>query len=90
MKGKPLWGGSPGREHDTDRDRHRSRAQPPSARGSTERLITSRRIAMSMMITISGTANTPLITAGQNSALIGSKPTKLMSMPISVDTAMVP
>jgi hypothetical protein len=31
-----------------------------------------------------------LITADQNSALIGSKPTKLMSMPIGVDTAMVP
>ena len=61
-----------------------------SVRGSTKRPITSRRIAMSMMITISGTATTPLITAYQNSALIGSKPAKLMSMPISVDTAMVP
>jgi hypothetical protein len=43
-----------------------------------------------MMITISGTATTPLMTADQNSALIGSRPTKLMKMPIRVDTAMVP
>ena len=49
-----------------------------SARGSTKRPITSWRIAMSMIITISGTATTPLITADQNSALIGSRPMKLM------------
>ena len=51
--------------------------------------MTSRRIAISMMITMSGTATTPLITADQNSALIGSRPMKLMQMPIRVDTAMV-
>lgn len=61
-----------------------------SGRGSTKAPMTSRRIAISMMTTINGTATTPLITADQNSALIGSKPTKLMSMPIGVDTAMVP
>ena len=61
-----------------------------SARGSTKRPITSWRIAMSMMITISGTATTPLITADQNSALMGSRPTKLMPMPIRVETAIVP
>ena len=61
-----------------------------STRGSTKRPITSGRIAISMMITISGTATTPLITADQNSALIGSSPTKLMTIPIRVDTAMVP
>ena len=49
-----------------------------SARGSTKSPITSSRIAMSMMITINGTATTPLITADQNNALIGSRPTKLM------------
>ena len=37
-----------------------------SARGSTNWPITSCRIAMSMMIAISGTATTPLITADQN------------------------
>jgi hypothetical protein len=61
-----------------------------TARGSTKRPITSRRIAISMMMTISGAATTPLITADQNSALIGSSPTKLMRMPIRVDTAIVP
>lgn len=60
-----------------------------NARGSTNRPITSRRVAISMMITISGTATTPLITADQNSALIGSRPTKLMRMPIKVETAIV-
>lgn len=42
-----------------------------SARGNTKRPITSRRSAISMMITISAT--TPLMTADQNSALIGSR-----------------
>jgi hypothetical protein len=60
-----------------------------SARGSTKRPITSVRMAMSMMITISGTATTPLITADQNSALIGSRPTKLIQIPIRVETAIV-
>ena len=61
-----------------------------SSRGSTKRPITSRRIAMSMMIAISGTATTPLITADQNSALMGSRPTKLMPIPTSVDAEIVP
>jgi hypothetical protein len=59
-----------------------------SGRGSTKRPMTSRRIAISMMMTISGTATTPLITADQNSALIGSRPMKLMPIPISVDSAI--
>jgi hypothetical protein len=58
--------------------------------GSTKAPITSRRIAMSMMIAISGAATTPLMTADQNSALIGSSPTKLMTTPIRVDMAIVP
>jgi hypothetical protein len=45
--------------------------RPQHAR-QQKRPITSGRIAISMMITISGTATTPLITADQNSALIGS------------------
>ena len=61
-----------------------------SAGGSTKAPITSRRIAISMMIAISGTATTPLMTADQNSALIGSSPTKLMTTPIRVETAIVP
>ena len=48
-----------------------------NAGGSTKAPITSRRIAMSMMIAISGAATTPLMTADQNSALIGSRPTKI-------------
>jgi len=47
--------------------------------------ITPRRIAMSMMIAISGAETTPLITADQTSALIGSSPTKLMATPIRVE-----
>src|SRR5271170_4266454 len=39
------------------------------ARSNTKRPVTSRRIAISIMITISGTATTPLMTADQNSAL---------------------
>src|ERR1700722_13350579 len=60
-----------------------------SARGSTKSPITSWRIAMSMMITINGTATTPLITADQNNALIGSRPTKLMPTPMRVEIAIV-
>src|SRR5579863_6639377 len=60
-----------------------------SARGSTKSPITSSRIAMSMMITINGTATTPLITADQNRALIGSRPTKLMPTPTRVVIAIV-
>jgi hypothetical protein len=44
------------------------------ARGSTKRpIMSSWRIAMSKMITISGTATTPLITADQNSAFLGGR-----------------
>src|SRR3984957_556457 len=60
-----------------------------NARGSTKSPITSSRIAMSMMITINGTATTPLITADQNNALIGSRPTKLMPTPTTVEIAIV-
>ena len=65
----------------------------PTARrpgGRTNGPITSRRIAMSMMIAISGTATTPLMTADQNSALIGSSPTKLIATPIRVEAAIAP
>jgi hypothetical protein len=55
---------------------------PHSARSSTKSPITSSRIAMSMMIIINGTATTPLITADQNSALIESRPTKLIGAPV--------
>ena len=61
-----------------------------NAGGNTNGPITSRRVAISMMIAINGAATTPLMTADQNSALIGSSPMKLMTMPISVDTAIVP
>ena len=60
-----------------------------SARGSTKSPITSSRIAMSIMITINGTATTPLMTADQNSALIGSRPTKLIPTPMRVEIAIV-
>ena len=45
---------------------------------------------MIIITTISGTATTPLITAAQNSALIGSRWTKLIATPISVPIAIVP
>jgi hypothetical protein len=45
---------------------------------------------MIRIMTINGTATTPFSTAAQNSALIGSIPTKLMNMPISVAIAIVP
>ncbi len=61
-----------------------------SGRGSVKSPITRFCIAMSMIITINGTAMTPLITAHQNSALIGSSAMKLMKMPISVPTTIVP
>ena len=60
-----------------------------NGRGNTKSPITSGAIAMIIITVISGTDTTPFTTAAQNSALIGSIPTKLMPMPISVDTAIV-
>ncbi len=45
---------------------------------------------MSIMTIISGTATTPLMTAVQNSALIGSIWMKLIPTPISVPKTIVP
>src|SRR5882757_8857341 len=53
-------------------------------RGNVNWPMTFGCIVMIIMTTISGTATTPLITAVQNSALIGSMPTKLMLTPTSV------
>ena len=52
--------------------------------------ITSGRDAISMIITMIGTAATPLITALQNSALIGSSGVKLSAAPTKVAAAIVP
>ncbi len=46
-------------------------------------------VAITMMITMTGTATTPLMTALQKSALIGSIGEKLMPTPSSVAMAMV-
>ena len=51
--------------------------------------ITRVREAISMIMTMIGTAATPLITALQNSALIGSSGLKLSSAPINVAAAIV-
>ena len=59
-----------------------------SGRGSVNAPIT--RFCLAMIMTINGTAMTPLITAHQKSALIGSRSTKLIKMPISVPTTIVP
>ena len=61
-----------------------------SGPGSTNRPITLGCMAMIIITTINGTATTPLITAHQNNALIGSMPTKLKPMPISVAAAIAP
>ena len=45
--------------------------------------------AITMVTAITGTATTPLTTADQNSALIGSKWNRLKATPSSVATAMV-
>jgi chorismate synthase len=45
-----------------------------SARGSTKRPITSGRIAISMMIAISGTATTPLITSNHADGISTGQP----------------
>src|SRR5579884_485186 len=46
-------------------------------------------IVITIMTIISGTATMPLMTAVQNSALIGSRFTKLMAMPITVPPTIV-
>ena len=61
-----------------------------SAGDRVNRPITLGSIAMIMITTISGTAITPLTTADQNSAFTGSKPTKLIAIPIRVETTIVP
>ena len=52
--------------------------------------IICRREAISMIMTMIGTAATPLITALQNSGLIGSNGLKLNTAPTKVATAIVP
>ena len=47
-------------------------------------------LAMNIIITITGTATTPLITAVQNSALIGSMGVKFKASPSSVAAAITP
>ena len=47
------------------------------------------RVASSIIIAITGTATTPLMTALQNSALIGSIGVKLRAAPMTVAMAMV-
>ena len=61
-----------------------------SGQGRVKRPITLGCMAMIIITTINGTATTPLSTADQNNALIGSIPTKLMPMPTSVATAIAP
>jgi hypothetical protein len=51
--------------------------------------MTRRCRAISMIMTVSGTATTPFSTAHQNSALIGSRLTKLLKTPIRVAAAIV-
>src|SRR5262249_36640548 len=67
-----------------------SQPSPHSNRGKVNWPITSRRIVISIIIAMTGTATTPLITADQNSALIGSMSTKLIPTPTSVPTTIVP
>ena len=55
-----------------------------SGRGKVKRPITFGCIVMIIITTISGTATTPLITALQNSALIGSILMKLITIPMTV------
>ena len=47
-------------------------------------------LAISSIVAISGAASTPLSTALQYSALIGSRPTKFSARPTKVDTAITP
>ena len=61
-----------------------------SQRVSVNWPITDRREAMSTIMAIIGTAATPLITALQNSALIGSSGVKLSTAPTKVAAAIVP
>src|SRR5207302_9087199 len=66
-----------------------SQPMAQSGRGRVNWPITLGCIVMIIMTTISGTAATPLITAVQNSALIGSMLTKLMPTPITVPPTIV-
>ena len=52
--------------------------------------MTFSRDAISMIITMIGTAATPLITALQNSALMGSSGVKLRAAPTRVASAITP
>src|SRR6185312_11051374 len=61
-----------------------------SAGGIGNRPMVFLRLAISMISTISGTATTPLITALQNSILMGSIGVKLNAMPPSVAAAIAP
>ena len=61
-----------------------------SGRGRVKGPITLRCMAISMITTINGTATTPLMTADQNNALIGSRWTKLITTPINVAAAIAP
>ena len=61
-----------------------------SGRGRMKGPITRRCMAISMITTINGTATTPLMTADQNNALIGSRWTKLIRTPINVAAAIAP
>ena len=61
-----------------------------SSAGSTNSPIMSLRRVISIMVTITGTATMPLMTALQNSALIGSIAVKFSPAPTTVATAIVP
>ena len=58
--------------------------------GSGKSPITALLLAISIISTITGAATTPLMTALQNKALIGSIGLKLSKTPISVAAAMQP
>jgi hypothetical protein len=61
-----------------------------SGRGRVNFPIMRSCMAMIMITAISGTATTLFSTAAQNNALIGSISTKLIKMPTTVATSMVP
>lgn len=67
-------------------------SQPPQrkAEGRTRTPMTRLCVAMTMVTTRIGTDNTPLTTALQYRALIGSMGLKWMATPISVEAAMRP
>ena len=61
-----------------------------NVRPMTNRPMMCLRVAMSMMIAMTGAATTPLTTALRNSARMGSTGSKLSSTPPTVAAAMVP